>query len=90
MGTTTGSTVAASSIGADTTFRSGERLLLRLRRRGAGGVTTGSSICRNSNSKNRSKSFICIRNASLNGTTQAQTETIWSGPRGTVGIERGS
>jgi hypothetical protein len=52
-------------------------------------VTTGSSICRNSNSKNRSKSFICIRNASLNGTTQAQTRNYWErGPEPGIGRER--
>ena len=41
----------------------------RRRRRGATGLTTGSSICRSSNSMNRSKSLICTRNGYLNRST---------------------
>src|SRR6266566_1194673 len=39
------------------------------RRRGVPEATTGSNICRSSNSRKPSKSFICIRNASHNGST---------------------
>ncbi len=70
-GSTAGSTSATSSIGALTTASSGSsKPLLRLRR-GAPEATTGSSIRRSPLSRYRSKSFICIRNASCNGSTQA-------------------
>src|ERR1700716_2200577 len=64
------------SIDAETTARSGDPALFRLPRRGAFIATTGSSICRSSNSRYRSKSFICIRNASLNRSTQDRAQSF--------------
>jgi len=46
------------------------------RRRGAPEVTTGSSNCRSSNSRKRSKSFICIRNASHKGSTHSPRKSF--------------
>jgi hypothetical protein len=74
MGTATGSPTgrasATSSSGAFTTASNGNpEPVIRLRR-GAPELTTGSSICRSRLSRYRSKSFICIRNASHNGSTQ--------------------
>jgi len=54
-------------------------VLFGWRRRGAFGMTTGSSICRSSNSRNRSKSFICTRNGYLKRSTHGPQQRILEG-----------
>src|SRR5437879_2769572 len=75
IGTGSTATSTARSRGAFTTLSSGRPLaFFRVRRRGVPEATTGSKICRSSNSRKPSKSFICIRNASHNGSTHKPQE----------------